>query len=89
MRIADLKAAPELEGRTACSRTFARAGLRFLAAVRLGPLPTVVSPGKAAEQAGYLPTRCWMSRLFSWQMYSINSWFGAQVAVVSTVHGLV
>ena len=29
-------------------------------------------------RTGYLPTRCWTSRLFSWQMYSINSPFSRE-----------
>jgi hypothetical protein len=37
----------------------------------------------------YFPTRCCRSRLFSWQMYSNNSWPGAQFAVVTTVQGFV
>jgi len=58
MRIADLTDAQEFDGRAACSRTFARADLRFFTVVRLEPLPTALLAGKAAEQAGYLPTRC-------------------------------
>jgi len=81
--------AAELEGPRGASRVLAPADLRFFAAVRPELLGTALSAGKVVEQAGYLPTRCWMSRLFSWQMYSISSWFGVQVAVVTTVHGLV
>ena len=43
----------------------------------------------AALPESYFPTKCWRSRLFSWQMYSNSSCPGAHVAVVTTVHGFV